>query len=512
MKALRSLFEGRRPVDQGALDRVIQAPLPENATSTPLDVALPVTRETTQTLGHVFFVSFVAVLGWYYGYAFPTGVALLVLIAGIAMAIAAALLSGGLNPYRRLHVSEVGITADQLFGSVVIRWWDVRAVDVKGDLSRIMISAPPPRMVLSLDSLDESRRGAIVTALRARLMPDHDVRAWQQSRINPAVASNVIGVVGTLLLGSSFYLGARTNYALGARCSGPSAYLSRRFDVPRQPGCVFIRVSGATRRAGIRRGDQMIAMDGVPVTSGPQWDALFNAHKGSGFVFRVVRAGTRAVEDVNVSFGASEPAEASPDDPITHFLNAKSDLGRHPGMNILEYSKAIELAPDFDLAYAGRAQEYRSIGDLARATADYRKAIELDPQFAEALNGLAAVLAEPRLPAPDEAIRSIEAALASDGCDVRIHDTNTDCARDLTTFAFILLRNNDGRGAIQRATAALRFDPTHIWADVQLAWGYVAIGDVQRAKDALALYRASVHPDPQVIRELQTAIAAPSVP
>lgn len=53
------------------------------------------------------------------------------------------------------------------------------------------------------------------------------------------------------------------------------------------------------------------------------------------------------------------------------------------------YSKAIQLDPDYVLAYNARGLAYREKGDYDSAIADHRKAIELDPRCAHAYNSLA---------------------------------------------------------------------------------------------------------------------------
>ena len=44
-----------------------------------------------------------------------------------------------------------------------------------------------------------------------------------------------------------------------------------------------------------------------------------------------------------------------------------------------EFSRAIEIAPDYSLAYYNRARIYYQRGDLDNSLAEYSKAIELDP-------------------------------------------------------------------------------------------------------------------------------------
>ena len=46
---------------------------------------------------------------------------------------------------------------------------------------------------------------------------------------------------------------------------------------------------------------------------------------------------------------------------------------------IADYTKAIEISPEFADAYVGRGIVYQAGGDRERAIADYSKAIEIKP-------------------------------------------------------------------------------------------------------------------------------------
>ncbi|MDD3875042.1 MAG: tetratricopeptide repeat protein [Bacteroidales bacterium] len=56
--------------------------------------------------------------------------------------------------------------------------------------------------------------------------------------------------------------------------------------------------------------------------------------------------------------------------------NAKDELGDYAGA-IREYTEAIELQPDFAMAYFNRALSKRKIADYEGAIEDYTKAIEI---------------------------------------------------------------------------------------------------------------------------------------
>jgi tetratricopeptide (TPR) repeat protein len=50
------------------------------------------------------------------------------------------------------------------------------------------------------------------------------------------------------------------------------------------------------------------------------------------------------------------------------------------------YNKAIELDPNFSVAYHNRAQVYNALEQYEKAIEDYNKAIELDPNLPDAYN------------------------------------------------------------------------------------------------------------------------------
>lgn len=52
---------------------------------------------------------------------------------------------------------------------------------------------------------------------------------------------------------------------------------------------------------------------------------------------------------------------------------------------ITEYSKAIELDPEYAVAYNNRGRAYYEQGELDSAISDFDKAIELDPELVESL-------------------------------------------------------------------------------------------------------------------------------
>ena len=72
-------------------------------------------------------------------------------------------------------------------------------------------------------------------------------------------------------------------------------------------------------------------------------------------------------------------------DDLNNRGNAKLDNKDHYGA-INDYSKSIELAPDYPMAYNNRAYAKDQLKDHYGAINDFSKAIELNPDFAMAYN------------------------------------------------------------------------------------------------------------------------------
>ena len=68
----------------------------------------------------------------------------------------------------------------------------------------------------------------------------------------------------------------------------------------------------------------------------------------------------------------------------------KSDQGNYQGA-IADFSRAIEINPQYAAAYQLRGSSKSILGDIQGAIADYTKVIEIDPQDANAyqLRGIA---------------------------------------------------------------------------------------------------------------------------
>ena len=79
---------------------------------------------------------------------------------------------------------------------------------------------------------------------------------------------------------------------------------------------------------------------------------------------------------------------------------------------IAEYDQAIELDPQYALAYTNRGNAYAGLGQLQRAIQDFDEAIRLDPQDAGAYSNRGGAYVD--LGQPQRAIEDLDEAIQLD--------------------------------------------------------------------------------------------------
>ena len=224
----------------------------------------------------------------------------------------------------------------------------------------------------------------------------------------------------------------RPGHTLGMRCSYASQFLRERHDLPRGKGCVVTRVGspGAAERAGLRLGDKIVEMDGVPITSGRQFTRRFEELPGSGHLRFVVQRGD---EELTLEVDLADGSGLPDDDPYFYYLRAIGDTGgTNVSQIIADYTRAIELEPAFELPYL-----YRGITNIGRddaaARADLLRALELDPELTEAHRALARI----RFRQGDfsGAFERIGRSIELNGCGVYVEPWDLDCGEDLMVRA-----------------------------------------------------------------------------
>lgn len=137
---------------------------------------------------------------------------------------------------------------------------------------------------------------------------------------------------------------------------------------------------------------------------------------------------------------------------------------------ISDYSKAIELNPEFVEAYNNRGNSYSDLEQYDKALADYNKAIELRPNFASAYNNRGNVYRN--LGELDKAVNDYNIAI-----DLDPDEANSYSNRGL---AYYELRDFDR--AIDDYSKAIELDPTHAASYNNRGVAYV---DTERYEEAL---------------------------
>lgn len=79
--------------------------------------------------------------------------------------------------------------------------------------------------------------------------------------------------------------------------------------------------------------------------------------------------------------------ELNPEFSLAYFSRASaySNLGWYEEA-IIDYTRAIELSPEFAMLYGNRGAVYNELGRYEEALVDLNKAIELDPGYVNAYN------------------------------------------------------------------------------------------------------------------------------
>ena len=477
----------RKEAEQSALKDALEEPLPAGAADIPLDQPLgPWASGGRFAASSAGIVISLLVFRLVFGLGFNLAT-LLLLIGHLLLAIASGLPDlSGLN--RRLHISAEGIRLEKIPRTLVVPWWQVRRVEAKPDLSFIRALGAGSRVTCDCRSLPLAKRKEIILAIRARLPLGAYVEQWPKERQLLSIArAFVFSSAGLSLILAAFVMGVfASGHTLGLRCGVSSHYLQERFSLPNERGCVILRVSGSAEDAGLRQGDLMIEMNGILITSGSQFTIVFDNSDRRDFKFRVIRSGYEEPLTFHVTLGPSAgPFKEDPDDPFFYYLRAKGDTERlHVERDIADYSRAIELAPHFDLAYLYRGLLYDELGDHASALRDYVKAIELSPDLGEAYSILAYSLNPDDI---DGAVSNIRKAIQLHECEGGFVKYNVDCA-----VAYSLVARLEGysdlRVTMDVANQAIEFFPGLPDPYFELANAYELLGEMDRAREYAKRY------------------------
>jgi tetratricopeptide (TPR) repeat protein len=203
---------------------------------------------------------------------------------------------------------------------------------------------------------------------------------------------------------------------------------------------------------------------------------------------------------VRVEWRPGSDWEEDPADPIYYFVQARADEGVHPDEQIANYSKAIEMAPDFDLALLYRADAYwYDFHDYNPAYQDYTTAANLNPGQGEAQRelGWMAYRSADNFISPtaerswfDEAEAFARRAIVAHQCEGAFERANYDCAMDYVLLAHVLYRVARLQEAVDAGTRALAYYENDAQAHEIIAIAYAFLGERDRAIEHAKAYLA----------------------
>lgn len=494
--------------------RALEEPVPQGTEAFPLDVPLGAWAALAPA-GHLAVILVVAaasniLFGFYWN---PIAIALIA--AGFAVTLVSAVYSLSTAGWRT-RIAEDGVRLQRVVSTEDLPWWRVRGVETDRKLSSIRFLTESGSSRLSTTFLKPDRRKDLILAIRARAEPRQiPVTLQPKYRISTPAGVTALSVTGTALVFLGLFLaGLNTSFALGIRCSVASQYLRTRFDTAEHRGCVVVRVSGAAERAGIHQGDLMIEMNGIPITSGEQFSEMFRTAGTSHFRFTMLRSGVGEPLHFDVYPRRGGKAPHTPkSDALFYYLRARWDAaaGKVDGP-IADYTKAIELAPDFDLAYVYRASLHTELPrNLSAAEKDITAALQLSPDIGEVHRYAAYVYRDEGRQA--DALQQVQRAIELDQCEGGFTQYNVDCAKDYDTLT-TLLGAFDSQAVALTAERSIEFYGGFPNVYYNAAWAYAALGEQDRALARSRAYLAfpKSRRDPLKSWEMTYLLTPPGTP
>jgi hypothetical protein len=144
-------------------------------------------------------------------------------------------------------------------------------------------------------------------------------------------------------------------------------------------------------KAGVQVGDWVVAINGHTVSSNNDVvDPVRVAAPGTVFRLTIVRNGQESTVSVRVAARPNDAdrqyfdhltdrINANEEDTLAYYLRADMWSSSQITNTIVDYSRAIELAPDFEAAYEQRAGVLISTDYVEQAASDATRDMELDP-------------------------------------------------------------------------------------------------------------------------------------
>ena len=161
--------------------------------------------------------------------------------------------------------------------------------------------------------------------------------------------------------------------------------------------------------------------------------------------------------------------------------NAKGVLGRHKDA-IADYNKALEFNPNLAEAYSNRGVAKDELGQYVDAIADYNKALELDPNLADAYSNRGVTY---------DNLGRFKDAIADYDEAIRLSPASANVFNNRGTVKSKLEQNND---AIADFNKALKLNPDYGNAYANRGVVRAAMG---RHEDAIADYSVAIRLNPE---------------
>jgi hypothetical protein len=400
---------------------------------------------------------------------------------------------------RGVYLTPEGIEARGLLKRRKVSWWEIKSFRVKGDLSSFRAEGLRESFSFSTSSFEPEVRFQMYNAIRAHLLVhQHFITEVPGPGARVAFLKSTASSIG-IILGVAFAATFAADQllpegnVLGLRCSYASAYLRDKYDLPEGHGCVVLRVNRGTgaHEAGIREGDKIVAVEGVPITSGTQFTNYWESLDKHTQEFTVVRSGEPEELTLEVTLGGRGELPAyDENDPYYFYLRARGAEDAHEA--ILDFSKAIKLEPRFDLAYAYRGALYIDTGQTEFGLADLEKALDLDPELTDVHRELAWYHVSTG--DYDTAAASAETAIALDGCEGAFETYNLDCHINHQTLSLAYGERGDPaslRRGVEEARRSIAFYPEQPRSYYLAAFYLESLEDINGARGYAAVYLES---------------------
>ena len=183
-----------------------------------------------------------------------------------------------------------------------------------------------------------------------------------------------------------------------------------------------------------------------------------------------LREGNQAIEHSEALKLYSEAIELDP-----NYAMAYNNRGytytelKQYNQALADLNRALELDPALKLAYNNRGRVYRRLNDFERALADYNKAIELDPKYSTAYNNRGYMYDD---------LKQYERAIAD---YTRAIEYAPNFAMAYNNRGFTYINMKEFARAIEDLNKAIELDPKFDWAYNNRGTAYLLTNDIARA-------------------------------